>query len=273
MQLGRHRLAVNLSIIFTELPLLERFPAARAAGFDAVELWWPFATAVPGDGEVDELLGAIDSAGLSLVSLNLFAGDMPAGDRGIASWPGREAELRDNVAAVVEIARRTGCRRFNGLYGARRDGLSAQQQDELALANLAYAAGELAAIDGVLLIESLTEGENGAYPLHTAADAAGVVERIRAAGAENAAVLFDTYHLSRGGDDLLAVIEAGAERIGHVQIADSPGRGQPGTGGIDFARVLGSLGEHGYDGLLSCEYRPQGPSAGSFEWITRMGAV
>ncbi|HVX45569.1 MAG TPA: TIM barrel protein [Mycobacteriales bacterium] len=270
MQLGRFRLAVNLSILFTELPLLERFAAARTAGFDAVELWWPFASAVPGDGEVDELLDAIGSAGVDLVSLNLFAGDMPAGDRGIASWPGRESEVRDNAAAVVEIARRTGCRRFNGLYGARRDGVTAGQQDELAVANLAAAAEALAAIGGVLLIESLTEGENGAYPLRTAADAAGVVERI---GAGNVAVLLDTYHLTRNGDDLLGVIDSYAGRIGHVQIADSPGRGQPGTGGIDFVPVLEALAEHGYDGLLSCEYRPQGPSAGSFDWITTIGAA
>lgn len=274
MKLGGFRAAVNLSILFTEIPLLERFPAARAAGFDAVELWWPFADAVPGDGQVDELLQAIDAAGLRLVSLNLFAGDMPAGDRGIASWPGRERELRDNVAAVVEIARRTGCRRFNGLYGARRDDVAPQAQDELAVANLAHAARELAAIDGVLLIESLTSGENGAYPLHTAADSAAVVEQVRTvSGTGNVSLLFDTYHLTRNGDDLLAVIDTHAERIGHVQIADSPGRAQPGTGEIDFAGVFTSLNDHGYAGLVSCEYRPQGPSADSFGWITTMGAA
>src|SRR5690348_10028023 len=124
MRIRGFRGVVNASIVFTELPLLSRFPAVREAGFDAVELWWPFATAVPDDGEVDGLLAAIDEAGLSLVSLNLYAGDMPGGERGVLSWPDRSADMRGNVAAVVEIAKRTGCRHFNALYGQRLDGVA-----------------------------------------------------------------------------------------------------------------------------------------------------
>ncbi len=268
MRIRGFRGVVNASILFTELPLLSRFPAIKDAGFDAVELWWPFATAVPDDREVTDLQRAIEDAGLSLVSLNLYAGDMPGGERGILSWPGRAADVRGNVAAVLEIARRTGCRHFNALYGQRLDGVAAAAQDEAATENLAYAARTLAELGGQLLIESLTAGENGAYPLLTAADSVAVIDRVRAeSGANNLSLLLDTYHLTNNGDDLAAVITQYGDRIGHVQVADAPGRAQPGTGSIDFDAVFTRLAERGYSGYVSCEYRPVGPSGSSFGWI------
>jgi hydroxypyruvate isomerase len=268
MRIRGFRGVVNASILFTELPLLSRFPAVREAGFDAVELWWPFATAVPDDGEVDGLLAAIDEAGLSLVSLNLYAGDMPGGERGVLSWPDRSADVRGNVAAVAEIAKRTGCRHFNALYGQRLDGVAAAAQDETATANLTYAAQALGELGGQLLIESLTDGENGAYPLRTAADSVAVIDRVRGeSGVNNLSLLFDTYHLTNNGDDLSAVIAQYGDRIGHVQVADAPGRGQPGTGTIDFEAVFTRLAECGYSGYVSCEYRPVGASGSSFGWI------
>ena len=115
------RYEVNCSILFTELPLLERPAAAKAAGFDAVEFWWPFTVAVPADADVDEFVGAIDDAGVQLVGLNFFAGDMPGGDRGLVSWPARSAEFRDNIDVTVGIGERLGCRAFNALYGNRID--------------------------------------------------------------------------------------------------------------------------------------------------------
>jgi hydroxypyruvate isomerase len=274
MRIRGWRGVVNASILFTELPLLSRFPAIKDAGFDAVELWWPFATPVPAGDEVSALLDAIESAGLSLVSLNLYAGDMPGGERGVLSWPDRDADVRGNVAAVVEIAKRTGCRHFNALYGQRLDGVPASAQDAAATANLGYAARAVGELGGQLLIESLTNGENGAYPLLTAADSVAVIDRVRReTGADNLGLLFDTYHLTNNGDDLAAVIAQYGDRIGHVQVADTPGRGQPGTGSIDFPAVFTLLAERGYSGYVSCEYRPVGPSGSSFGWIGGIGAA
>ena len=265
-------LAVNLSILFTELPLAERPAAVHAAGFDAAEAWWPFADAVPSAAEVDAFVAALDDAGVALVGLNFFAGDMPGGERGVASWPDRTEEFRASVPVLAEIARRTGCRAFNALYGQRRPDVDPQVADATAAANLAFAADAVGAFGGTVLVEPLTRGENGAYPLLTSGDVLGVVDRVRAGhGAGNLRMLLDTYHLTRNGDDLLAVIAAHADRIGHVQIADAPGRGRPGTGTIDFAAVFAALRDHGYAGHIACEYKPVGPSADSFEWLREMG--
>lgn len=259
---------VNLSILFTELPLLERPAAAAAAGFGAVEFWWPFADAVPADADVDAFVHALRDAGVSLVALNFFAGDMPAGERGLVSWPQRRREFRDSVDVLVAIAERTGARRFNALYGQRLPGVDPAEQDALAAENLAYAARAVSSVDGVVLVEALAQGENGAYPLCTVAEALAVVDRMCSeGGVDNVALLYDTYHLARNGEDVVAVAAAQAERIGHVQVADAPGRHQPGTGELPFEEIFAALQRGGYDGWVGCEYKPLGPSAGSFGWL------
>src|SRR4029453_18981776 len=132
---------VNLSILFTELPLLERPQAAKDAGFDAVEFWWPWPQAVPSDAEIATFVTAVTDAGVSLVGLNFFAGDMPGGDRGLVSWPARSAEFRDNIDVTVGVGEQLGCRAFNALYGNRVDDSTAEEQDDLAGQNLTLAAG------------------------------------------------------------------------------------------------------------------------------------
>src|SRR5919112_6230888 len=144
--MSSRRYAVNLSILFTELPLLARPAAARDAGFTAVEFWWPFTAAVPADREVDEFVTAVEDAGVSLIGLNFFAGDMPGGDRGLVSWPARSAEFRDNIDVTVGVGERLGCRAFNALYGNRTDDASPEEQDALAVENLALAGRAVARI-------------------------------------------------------------------------------------------------------------------------------
>src|SRR3954451_6557579 len=122
---------VNCSILFTELPLLERPAAAKQAGFGAVEFWWPWSAAVPSDAEVDRFVTAVTDAGVQLVGLNFFAGDMPGGDRGLVSWPARSGEFRENIDVTVGVGERLGCRAFNALYGNRVDDSSPEQQDAL----------------------------------------------------------------------------------------------------------------------------------------------
>jgi hydroxypyruvate isomerase len=262
------RYDVNLSILFTELDLLRRPAAAREAGFDAIEFWWPFPVAVPDDRDVDRFVRAVRDAGVQLVGLNFFAGDMPAGERGVVSDPARSGEFADNVAVAVGISEQLGCRGFNALYGNRIDGADPSEQDDQAARNLAHAATALDKIGGTVLIEPVSGIP--AYPLKTAADALEVIDRVSAdSGARNVKLLFDLYHLTVNGDDLDAVIDQHTGSIGHVQIADAPGRHEPGTGEIDFDRHLARLGESGYTGHVGLEYKPSGTSADSFGWMSR----
>jgi len=260
------RYAVNCSILFTELPLLQRPAAARAAGFAAVEFWWPFAAAVPADREVDAFVAAVEDAGVALVGLNFAAGDMSGGDRGLVSWPGRESEFRDNVAVAVGIGERLGTRAFNALYGNRLDGVAESAQDEPAVDNLGAAAAAAARIDATVLVEPVSGAPR--YPLRRAADAVAVIDRVEAAtGASNVALLADLYHLAVNGDDVAAVIAEHAPRIGHVQVADAPGRHEPGTGSLDLDAHLAALQSAGYGGWVACEYTPSTTSAESFGWL------
>jgi hydroxypyruvate isomerase len=248
---------VNLSILFTELPLLERPAAARAAGFDAVEFWWPFNVAVPGDGEVDAFVGAVRDGGVRLVGLNFFAGDMPGGDRGLVSWPARAAEFRDNVDVTVGIGEQLGCRSFNALYGNRLDDAAPEEQDDLAVQQLALAAALVEAVSGA-----------PRYPLKTAADVVAVLDRVwRETGATSIRFLCDLYHLAVNGDDLDKAVELYRDRVGHVQIADAPGRHEPGTGSLDLDGPLGALDAAGYAGYVGLEYVPSGASVDSFGWL------
>ena len=264
-------IAVNCSILFTELPVLDRPAAASAAGFDAVEFWWPFPEAVPVQAEVDRFVGAIEDAGVRLVGLNFAAGNMPAGDRGLVSWPGREAEFADNVAVAVGIGKRLGTRAFNALYGNRVDGADPREQDELAAANLAVAARAAAAIGAVVLVEPVSGAPR--YPLLTAADVLMVIDRVQREGntdrIDNLRLLADLYHLSVNGDDLDAVIAKDTPRMGHVQIADATGRHEPGTGKLELDRHLRDLQGAGYAGYVALEYVPSTSTEDSLGWLPR----
>jgi len=265
-----HSLAyeVNCSILFTELPLLERPAAAKEAGFDAVEFWWPFAVAVPPDGEVEAFIRAVGDAGVRLVGLNFFAGDMPGGDRGLVSWPARSGEFRDNVEVTIGIGERLGCRAFNALYGNRVDGADPAAQDDLAVENLAIAGRAAARIGGTVLVEPVSGAPQ--YPLRAAADAVGVIDRVAGeTGVGNLGFLCDFYHLAVNGDDLDRVIATYGNSVAHVQIADAPGRHEPGTGELDLDRYLNALAAAGYRGWVGLEYVPSRGSADSFAWLPR----
>ncbi len=257
---------VNCSIMFTELPLLERPAAAKAAGFDAVEFWWPFSEAVPSDADVDAFVAAVQDAGVQLSGLNFFAGDMPGGDRGLVSWPARQEEFVKNIDVTVAIGERLGCKAFNALYGNRIEGVSPEEQDQVATDNLVRAAAAVAAIDGTVLIEPVSGAAK--YPLLTAADALAVIARAQEAGAgDNIGLLADLFHLAVNGDDVDAVISDDIDRIAHVQIADAPGRGEPGTGNLPLEAQMSALQDGGYDGWVGLEYKPTTATADTFGWI------
>ncbi|WP_007025804.1 hydroxypyruvate isomerase family protein [Saccharomonospora iraqiensis] len=258
--------AVNCSLLFTDLPVHERPAAAKAAGFDAVEFWWPFAEAVPGDAEVDRFVAAVTDAGVRLVALNFFAGDLPGGDRGLVSWPDRAGEFRDNVDVVAGIGERLGTPGFNALYGNRLDTVADHEQDALAVENLALAARAVGRFGGTVLVEPVSGPQP--YPLRTAADTLTVLDRVRSeTGTTNVGLLADLYHLAVNGDDVDAVIAEHTPRVAHVQIADAPGRNQPGTGELPLDKHLTDLQAGGYSGWVALEYKPTGATVDSFDWV------
>ncbi|WP_424890412.1 TIM barrel protein [Streptomyces sp. XH2] len=265
----RHRFAVNLSMLFTGLPLLERPAAAAAAGFDAVEMWWPWpATPTPSDRELGALRRALDDAGTRLVGLNFYAGQLPGPDRGALSVPGAEsARFRANLAVAAGFAASLGCTALNALYGNRVAGADPRVQDALALENLVRAAEAADRVGAQVLVEALNPVESPAYPVTGSAAAVALTERVNeATGLGNARFLMDLYHLATAGEDVAAAISAYGKTCGHVQLADAPGRGAPGTGVLDVPGLLARLDGAGYAGWVGLEYRAA-PGADAFGWL------
>lgn len=262
----RRGFVANVSLLFTEVPLLQRPALAAEHGFIGVEMWWPFPTPVPSDRELGELAEAIDRAGLPLVALNFDGGDLAAGDRGLVSIPGQEQRFRDNVECVAAFAAKTGTSRFNALYGNRVG--DADEQRAIALDNLAFAAQAVA--PKTVLLEPQNRVDSPQYDLTTPADVLGVLDDLADRGISNTAVLCDFYHFAMSGLDLDEVVDACAGRIGHVQIADAPGRHEPGTGTIPFRHLLDRITAQGYRGAMSAEYRPSGRTEDSFSWLPEL---
>ncbi|HEX6761128.1 MAG TPA: TIM barrel protein [Propionibacteriaceae bacterium] len=255
--------AANCSLLFTEIELLRRPAAARAAGFDAIEFWWPWPDQpVPPDAELDGFIAAVRDAGVKLIGLNFFAGDLAGVDCGVLSIPARSAEFRDNIAVTMGIGDALGVRAFNALYGNRVSEVKAEQQDDLAAENLTLAAKAAAAIGGTVLVEPVSGPKP--YPLRTARDVIAVLDRVHA---PNIGFLCDLFHLANNGDDIDAALAAYAHRIAHVQIADHPGRGEPGTGTLDLSRYLSTIEAAGYSGYVGLEYIPTTTTIDSLRWL------
>ena len=253
------RFSPNLSLLWAALPLPERFERAARAGFSAVELWWPG----PRDAELLPELTA--RWGLRLAVLNFDAGDMTAGDRGLAADPARRDRLRANVPAALRIARACGCTRLNLLVGLRDERYSLARQLECALDNVIWAADQAAAAGCSVLIEAVNSIENGPCLLTTTKAAADFIAQ---AGRDNVRLQYDAYHMQRMEGDLTTTVETYWPLISHIQIADVPGRGEPGTGEINYRFLLDHLGRRGYDGYVGLEYRPSGGTPeDSFGWL------
>lgn len=241
------RFCANLSLLFGEVPFLERFARAARAGFDAVEFWWP-------SGEdLGQVEAAIADSGVEVVLFNLDAGDMAAGDRGLLGDPSRHDEFLANLPVALELADRVGCGQLNALLGLELPGMDAADQLELAAENLRFAAAQAAPADIRLLVEAINTFDNGPYLVsHTAAAA----DLIASVGRANVGLQYDVFHMQRMEGNLAETIRGHRELIGHVQIADCPGRGEPGTGEINFPFLFGVLEEIGYGGHVGLEYIP-----------------
>ena len=257
--LSQIRFCVNLSMLFLDVPFLERFAYATACGFDAVEFWWP------GAAQLADTRRAIHDAELEVALFNFDGGDIPGGDRGFAGHPRHVARFRDSVEPALEFAVSVGCRRINALAGKRDSEFESSEQDALLLTNLRWAADAAAAYGVDVMIEPLNVAENGACLISTAASAS---ELIHSVGRPNLRLQHDVYHSSRMGEDPTAVFERHLENIGHIQIADDPGRGAPGTGDLGFDRLFRAVAASRYDGFVGLEYSAsEGDTGRSLSWL------
>lgn len=240
------RFSANLSMLFRDAPFLERFERAARAGFDAVEFWWP-------REPPDEVVAAAESAGVSVVLFNFDGGDVAAGERGLLSDPATADRFRANVPRALELAERLGCPRLNALVGKELGPGARERQLSLAVENVAWAADQAAGQGAEILIEALNTFDNGPCLISSTRSAANLIARVER---PNVKLQYDAFHMQRMEGNLVATITAHLDQIAHIQIADSPGRGEPGTGEINFGFVLAAIDSLGYDGHVGLEYNP-----------------
>jgi hydroxypyruvate isomerase len=252
------RFAANLSLLFNERPFLERFAVARAAGFTAVEFHFPY------EFERAALAEVVLTSGLEVVLFNLPAGDWAAGERGIACHPRRIAEFQDGVGQAIDYARLTGCRRFNCLAGIAPGDVTHDRARETLIENLRFAAAVTARADIELLLEPLNTRDTPGFFVSTTRNA---LDLIKSVGSDNLRLQYDIYHAQVMEGDLARTMEEHLPQIAHIQLADNPGRHEPGSGEINFSFLLRHLDRIGYAGWVGCEYKPSGRSEDSFGWM------
>ena len=251
------RLCANLSMMFNEVPFLDRFAAARAAGFDGVEFLFPY------DHPAQDIRTRLDGAGLKQVLFNMPPGDWAGGERGTACLPGRQQEFRDGVSRALDYAGSLGCTLVHAMAGIVPPNVPAATAWAMYAANLAW-AGEEAVRRGVrIAIEPINHRDMPGFLLNTVEQGAAIV---RALGTDRIGLQFDVYHCQITQGDLTRRFEALLPVIAHVQIADVPGRHEPGTGEIGWAYLFDRMRAAGYDGWIGCEYRPAADTVAGLAW-------
>lgn len=256
------KLSANLTFLFTESAFLERFAAAAAAGFDTVEVGFPY------EYEPQALSDVLGRHGLRLDLFNLPAGDFAAGERGTAVDPARRAEFQAGVETALGYAAALGTRKVNCLVGKRDSSVPWEDQYRTMIDNLTWAATRTGAAGVTLHVEQLCAAEAPAFFL----DSIDLVERVvDEVASPHLRIQFDVYHVQRGHGDVVSVLRRLIDRVGHVQIADSPGRGEPGSGELNYDYILGELDRLGYTGVVGLEYRPTRPTRESLEWLEANG--
>jgi hydroxypyruvate isomerase len=252
------RFAANLSMMFNELPFLDRFAAAAEAGFKAVEFLFPY------EHPAAELRRRLDAAGLKQALFNTPPGNWTAGDRGLAALPGRQTEFRDAIRRALEYAQALDCPLVHVMAGIPPAGVSPVTAAAVYAANLAWAAEQAAAADKRLVIEPINHRDIPRYHLNTVEQGAAVVEAI---GRERLGLQFDIYHCQITQGNVSKRLEALMPVIGHIQIADVPDRHEPGTGEIGWRYLFGRIDALGYGGWVGCEYRPAGNTVAGLTWL------
>lgn len=254
------RLAANLSMLFTEVAFLERFAAARKAGFHAVEYQYPY------EFKPTDVAAAAKDAGLQVVLHNVPRGDAGRGEHGTACLPGREARFREDLERAIEYARAAACPRLHCLAGVVPREADRRELHATYVANLKHAAARLECEGMKLLIEPVSERTARDYFLGGSAQAIAVLEEL---AADNAFLQYDFFHMQILEGNLAAKAERLLPRIGHMQIADAPGRHEPGSGEINFDFLLTHVDAIGYGGWIGCEYNPAGDTVQGLKWARR----
>jgi len=255
------RFAANLTMLFNEAPFLDRFERAANAGFDAVEFLFPYAY------KVEEIKQRLNDNGLTLILHNLPAGDWDAGERGIACHPDRVEEFKAGVAGAIEYALALGVKQLNCLAGKVPAGVSEAQARETFVSNLTFAAAALKAAGLKLLIEPINTFDIPGFFLNRTAQAAGILAEV---GADNLFIQYDIYHAQRMEGELAATVQRYLPLIGHIQLADNPGRNEPGTGEINYPFLFEYLDRIQYSGWIGCEYKPATTTEAGLAWLQRV---
>ncbi|QIZ77642.1 2-oxo-tetronate isomerase [Ferrimonas lipolytica] len=253
------KFAANLTTLFTELPFMERFAAAKAAGFEAVEFLFPY------DYAKEDLAAQLQQHGLTQALFNMFPGDWAAGERGMAAIPGREAEFRNNAEQALQYAIALGCKKVHAMAGIVDMNHSIDSHRDTFINNLRWAA-DLYAEHGIeIQIEPLNDRDAPGYFLAHQRDA---LELAKATDRDNVKVQFDLYHAQIMDGDLSKLIAEIGSYIGHVQIASVPERHEPSEGELNYPHLFKVLDKH-YAGYIGCEYHPRNDTVSGLSWMAQ----
>lgn len=255
------RFAANLTMLFNEVPFLDRFERAAKSGFTAVEFLFPYAWTPA------EIKQRLDVNALKLVLHNLPAGDWDAGERGISCHPDRVEEFRAGVTKAIDYANVLGVPQLNCLAGKTPVGFSDEVLRQTLVGNLRFAASELKRAGLKLLIEPINTYDIPGFYLNRTDQALSILDEV---GADNAFVQYDIYHAQRMEGELAATIQKNLARIGHIQLADNPGRNEPGTGEINYAFLFTHIDRIGYEGWIGCEYKPATTTEAGLGWCRQL---
>jgi hydroxypyruvate isomerase len=260
------RFDVNISFLLKEVPFLDRFERAASLGFGAVEFPWP------GDENLVAIEARVRKTGLNVVLMNVDAGDMARGERGFLNDTNRKEWVRARVLKAIEFAKQIGCPRLNALVGNSIPGKSHEEQFDKVRENLAWVADYAATAGMEIVVEALNSFESPNYLLTNTRDTLNLLSEVNR---PNLKYQYDVYHMQRMEGNVIATVREHIGQIGHIQIADSPDRHEPGTGEINFSHVLTELDMPGYEGYIGLEYNPTGSSEQSFAWLPgdRRGAI
>lgn len=252
------QLAANLSMMFNEVDFLDRFEAAAKAGFQGVEYLFPY------DFEARELADRLKSNGLKQVLFNTPAGDWDAGDRGLACNPARVDDFREGVARAIDYAKALDCGQLHCMAGLMPEGADAAELRNTYVENLRFAAGEMAGAGIKCLMEMINTRDIPGFYLSTSAQAEEILAEV---GSDNLFLQYDIYHMQIMEGDLAPTMERLLPRIAHMQLADTPGRNEPGTGEINYPFLFAHLDRIGYRGWIGCEYKPATTTAEGLGWF------
>lgn len=252
------KFAANLTMLFNEKPFLERFALAKIGGFKAVEFLFPYAF------DASEIKSALDNNALKLVLHNLPAGDWDAGERGIACHPDRVAEFRSGVSKAIEYASILGVPQLNCLAGKTPEGVDPALIHDTFVNNLQFAAAELKKSGLKLLIEPINTFDIPGFYLSKTAQGIAILDTV---AADNTFLQYDIYHAQRMEGELANTIQKYFDRIAHIQLADNPGRNEPGTGEINYGYLFDLLTRLGYTGYIGCEYKPLKTTEAGLHWM------